>query len=75
MERIIEKARAESSEAERRVVADEVAALVASSGLSRKEFAERIGTSTSRLSTYESGKVVPSAALMVRMRRVAASRR
>ena len=29
------------------------------------------GTSRSRLSTYMSGKVVPSAALMVRMRRVA----
>jgi DNA-binding transcriptional regulator YiaG len=75
MDRIIESARAESSEDERRVVADEIAALVASSGLSRKEFAERIGTSTSRLSTYESGKVVPSAAMMVRMRRVTASNR
>ena len=73
MDRIIESARAESSEDERRVVADEVAALVARSGLSRKEFSARIGTSTSRLSTYESGKVVPSAAMMVRMRRVGAS--
>jgi hypothetical protein len=36
-----------------------------------KGLAERIGTSRSRLSTYMSGKVVPSATLIVRMRRVA----
>jgi transcriptional regulator with XRE-family HTH domain len=36
-----------------------------------QDFAERTGTSRSRLSTYMSGKVMPSAALMVRMRRVA----
>jgi transcriptional regulator with XRE-family HTH domain len=39
--------------------------------MSKQDFAERIGTSRSRLSTYTSGKVVPSATLMVRMRRVA----
>jgi hypothetical protein len=32
--------------------------------------AARIGTSASRLSTYVTGKVTPSAALLVRMRRV-----
>jgi len=73
MDRIIEKARSEAAHDERRVVAGEVSALVASSGLSRRQFAERIGTSTSRLSTYESAKVVPSATMMVRMRRVAAA--
>jgi hypothetical protein len=31
--------------------------------------ASRIGTSPSRLSTYVTGKVTPSAALLVRMRR------
>jgi transcriptional regulator with XRE-family HTH domain len=36
-----------------------------------QDFAERTGTSRSRLSTYMSGKVVPSAALMMQMRRVA----
>jgi hypothetical protein len=30
-----------------------------------------MGTSTSRLSTYVSGKVTPSAALLLRMRRLA----
>jgi len=54
-------------------VASEVRNLVGRSGLSKQDFAERIGTSRSRLSTYMSGKVVPSAALMVRMRRVASS--
>ncbi|QDW62905.1 helix-turn-helix transcriptional regulator [Oerskovia sp. KBS0722] len=35
------------------------------SGLSAKEFAAHVGTSPSRLSTYMSGKVVPSAALLL----------
>ncbi|MGE5281113.1 MAG: helix-turn-helix domain-containing protein [Chloroflexota bacterium] len=55
---------------ERRAVAAEVDRLVRESGLSRAEFASGIGTSASRLSTYATGKVTPSAALMVRMRRV-----
>lgn len=36
------------------------------SGLTAAEFARRLGTSASRMSTYLSGKVVPSAALLVR---------
>ena len=44
------------------------------SGLSRSEFATRVGTSPSRLSTYATGKVTPSAALLLRMQRVARSR-
>jgi transcriptional regulator with XRE-family HTH domain len=52
-------------------VAAEIRNLVDGSGLSRQDFAERIGMSRSRLSTYISGRVVPSAALMVRIRRVA----
>ena len=55
--------------AERGAVAREVAKLVENSGLSRAEFATRVGTSTSRLSTYITGKVTPSAALLLRMRR------
>lgn len=64
-------ARSRASASERREVADDVRRLLDRSGLSRAEFAERIGTSASRLSTYLTGKVVPSAALLVRMRRVA----
>lgn len=68
MERVIERARSDAEAAERDAVAEEVRRLIEASGLSRREFASRIGTSTSRLSTYATGKVVPSAALMVRMR-------
>lgn len=46
--------------------------LVARSGLSQQDFALRLGTSRPRLSTYMTGKVTPSASLMVRMRRIAA---
>lgn len=70
MERVISQAREETEAEERRAVASEVDRLVRESGLSRAEFASRIGTSASRLSTYATGKVTPSAALMIRMRRV-----
>ena len=70
LERVVASAREQAAESERAIVASEVSELVGCSGLSRQEFAERIGTSRSRLSTYMSGKVVPSAALMVRIRRV-----
>lgn len=70
MERVISLARAEAEAEERRTVALEVDRLVRESGLSRSEFASQIGTSPSRLSTYASGKVTPSAALMVRMRQI-----
>lgn len=54
---------------ERIAVSREVCRLVAVSGVSQRTFASYIGTSSSRLSTYASGKVTPSAALMLRMRR------
>ncbi len=64
-------ARAEQERSEREAVAGEVRRLVARSGLGRAAFAAAIGTSPSRLSTYATGRVIPSAALMVRMRRCA----
>jgi predicted transcriptional regulator len=70
LEGVVKRARQLAADAERGQVASEVRELVGRSGLSRQEFADRMGTSRSRLSTYMSGKVVPSAALMVRMRRV-----
>jgi len=70
MERVIERARRDTEAAERAAVATEVQRLIEESGLSRRAFASHIGTSTSRLSTYATGKVVPSAALLVRMRSV-----
>lgn len=69
-EMVVSEARRSAAEAERAEVGSEIQALVERSGLTQAAFAERIGTSASRLSTYLSGKVTPSAALMVRMRRV-----
>ena len=71
LEGVVGRARKLAADSEREDVAAEVRSLVDRASLSQKDFAERIGTSRSRLSTYMSGKVVPSAALMVRMRRVA----
>ena len=71
LEAVVARARRLAMDSERDTVASEVRDLVGRSGLSKQDFADRIGTSRSRLSTYMSGKVVPSAALMVRMRRVA----
>jgi DNA-binding transcriptional regulator YiaG len=70
--RAVARARAGAAAAETAAVAEQVRDLVGASGLSRAEFAAAIGTSTSRLSTYCTGTVTPSAALLVRMRRVAA---
>jgi DNA-binding transcriptional regulator YiaG len=67
---VIERARQDAADAERDEVAGEVRDLVSRSGLSRQDFAVRLGTSRPRLSTYMSGKVTPSASLMVRMRHV-----
>ncbi|MFN2496230.1 MAG: helix-turn-helix domain-containing protein [Pseudonocardiaceae bacterium] len=71
---VLAAARARAECAERAAVAAEITQLQAASGLTRAEFAAAIGTSTSRLSTYLSGKVTPSAALLVRMRRVVGPR-
>lgn len=61
------RARADADAAERREVAARVRAAIQRSGLTQAEFAAQVGTSASRLSTYASGKVVPSAAMLVRV--------
>jgi DNA-binding transcriptional regulator YiaG len=71
MEGLLERARRRAEADEREAVVAEVRRAVARSGLSKAQFAARVGTSASRLSTYLSGKVTPSAALMLRMRRLA----
>jgi transcriptional regulator with XRE-family HTH domain len=73
LERVVLQAREQAIESEREDVASEVRGLVVRSGLATQDFAARIGTSRSRLSTYMSGKVVPAATLMVRMRKVAST--
>jgi DNA-binding transcriptional regulator YiaG len=71
MEAALSRARERAESSERGAVAADIRDAVKRSGMSRAEFASRIGTSPSRLSTYESGKVTPSASLMLRIRRVA----
>jgi ribosome-binding protein aMBF1 (putative translation factor) len=71
METIIGRARDRAEAAERAAVAAEIRVAIGRSGLSQAEFAAEVGTSASRLSTYASGKVTPSATLMLRIRRVA----
>ena len=72
---VIQRARQDAADAERDEVASEIRDLVTRSGMSQQDFALRLGTSRPRLSTYMSGKVTPSASLMLRMRRVAAQAR
>jgi transcriptional regulator with XRE-family HTH domain len=67
----IERARADADHADRAEVAARIRGAVASSGLTNAEFARFVGTSASRLSTYLSGKVTPSSAMLVRIERVA----
>ncbi|WP_166354462.1 helix-turn-helix domain-containing protein [Phytoactinopolyspora limicola] len=52
-------------------VARKIREAIAYSGLSQTQFAERLGTSASRLSTYASGKVVPSAAILEQIEDIA----
>ncbi|KAA0274109.1 MAG: XRE family transcriptional regulator [Acidobacteria bacterium] len=75
LERAIEAARARTGTEERAAVAAELRGLVRRSGLRQAEFARRLGTSPSRMSSYVNGAVVPSATLMVRARNVRRSRR
>jgi DNA-binding transcriptional regulator YiaG len=72
LERGLERARLAGALAERQEVARRVRVAFEASGLDRTAFAERVGTSTSRLSTYLTGRVAPSSTMLVRMERLAA---
>jgi hypothetical protein len=74
MQRAIASARTRWAVEEKRAVAAELVGLVAASGLTAAQFAERLGTSASRMSTYLSGRVMPGAALLVRARRISGAR-
>lgn len=67
----IERARVDADQADRSEVAARVRDAVTRSGLTSGDFARIVGTSASRLSTYLSGKVTPSAAMLVRIERTA----
>lgn len=63
----VSRAREDREEAERQEVAQRVRSAIAASGLKAADFALRIGTSASRLSTYATGRVTPSAAMLLRI--------
>ena len=65
----IERARPRRETDERDEVAHEIRDAIAGSGMTAAEFAASVGTSASRLSTYATGRVVPSATMLVRIRR------
>ncbi len=71
----LERSRAAAEAADRAEVAARIQRAVDDSGLTKAEFAKLVGTSGSRLSTYLSGKVVPSAAMLVRIERAASDNR
>jgi hypothetical protein len=64
---LFKKYRTDSEQRERDLVAERVRAAIEKSQLPAREFADRIGTSASRLSTYATGKVIPSAAMLMRI--------
>lgn len=59
MEAAVTRARRRAEHAEREAVAVEIRDAINRSGLSQAEFASRVGTSASRLSTYASAKASP----------------
>ena len=71
LSRALAHARAANEADAREEVRRRLNALVKDSGLTAAQFAQRLGTSASRMSTYLTGKVVPSAALLVRAEKIA----
>ncbi|MCK9249370.1 MAG: helix-turn-helix domain-containing protein [Solirubrobacteraceae bacterium] len=71
LRRTIDDARAAHDREERAEIARRIRTLVADTGMTQAAFARAIGTSRSRLSTYCTGSVTPSASLFLRIQRVA----
>ncbi|MEV5000354.1 helix-turn-helix domain-containing protein [Nocardioides sp. LML1-1-1.1] len=69
--RFMAEMREHTESRDREMVAREIRRLVTESGLSQRDFATRLGTSPSRMSSYCTGQVTPSAALLLRIRRLA----
>ena len=63
----VARARADAERVERAEIARRVREAITASGLTAAEFAVGVGTSASRLSTYATGKVTPSAAMLLRI--------
>ncbi|HTM84567.1 MAG TPA: XRE family transcriptional regulator, partial [Mycobacterium sp.] len=67
---VLARARAHLEANERAEVGRHMQLLIERSGLSRQEFASRIGVPTNDLNDYLDGTVNPPASLMIRMRRL-----
>lgn len=67
---VLDRARAHLQANEREEVARHVRLLMERSGLGPREFASRIGVPADELASYLDATVSPSAALMIRMRRL-----
>jgi hypothetical protein len=67
---VLERARTHLEANERAEVARHVRLLIDRSGLGEQEFASRIGVAPEELAAYLDGTTSPSAALMIRMRRL-----
>jgi DNA-binding transcriptional regulator YiaG len=65
----VDRARGRAEVSEREEVARRVRHAIERSGLTSADFAANVGTSASRLSTYATGKVMPSAAMLLRIER------
>ncbi len=70
----IARARESREDREREIVAARVRAAVTGSGLAAREFASLVGTSASRLSTYMTGRTMPSAGMLLRIEAQASER-
>ena len=66
---LIEERGGGAQEQERADVARRVREAIDRSGLTASDFALQVGTSASRLSTYASGRVMPSASMLLRIDR------
>jgi hypothetical protein len=67
---VLERARTHLEANERAEVARHVRLLIDRSGLNQQEFASRIGVAPEDLAAYLDGSTSPSAALMIRIRRL-----
>ena len=70
---VLARARRRSEQDAKVEVVKRLRSLLARSGLSQRDFAAQLGTSTSRFSTYLNGKVTPGADLLIRAERIGKS--
>ena len=71
----IDRVRQRAEAAERAEVVRRVRGAIERSGVTAAEFALLVGTSASRMSTYANGRVMPSAAMLLRIERTGEHRR